>query len=201
MKNNSNKAILAGEVRTEPESYSCCGENFYSFYLAVKRDSGAEDVIPVNISQILIEKITVGDKLCFNGQVRTYNKLVDGKNKLIIVYFAQEVKDYVEDRNEVDLTGFFCKKPIFRTTPLGREICDVLLAVNRERGKSDYIPCIVWGRTAQHIGSLEVGAKANVQGRIQSRIYNKAVGYEVVQFTAYELSVNRIQEAIEEVVV
>lgn len=201
MKNKSNKVILAGEVKTTPESYNYLGEDFYEFQLAIKRESGTEDIIPVNISQYLVNKLTIGDKVCLIGQIRTYNKQIDGKNRLIIVFFAQEIKEYTQDENQVELVGYFCKKPIHRNTPLGRDICDILLAVNRERGKSDYIPCIVWGRTAAHIGTLGVGVKASLQGRLQSREYEKWNDEEKCYYTcvAYEVSANRIKEEIEEV--
>ena len=200
MKNINNKAVIAGTVVTEPACYDCCGENFYSFEVAVKRDSGVEDVLPVNVSQLLTEKITVGDKLKLEGQIRTYNKSVNGKNKLMKVFFGQELKDYEEETNQIELTGYFCKKPTHRTTPLGRDICDVLLAVNRERGKSDYIPCIIWGRTAAHIGTLDTGVKVSVKGRFQSREYEKknTDGTGTYKMIAYEVSVNRIAEVNEE---
>lgn len=200
MKNINNKAVIAGTVVTEPACYDCCGENFYSFEVAVKRDSGVEDVLPVNVSQLLTEKITVGDKLKLEGQIRTYNKSVNGKNKLMIVFFGQELKDYEEETNQIELTGYFCKKPTHRTTPLGRDICDVLLAVNRERGKSDYIPCIIWGRTAAHIGTLDTGVKVSVKGRFQRREYEKknTDGTGTYKMIAYEVSVNRIAEVNEE---
>ena len=192
MKNNNNKAIIAGTVVSEPACYECCGEEFYSFNVAVRRDSGKDDILPVNVSQLLTEKITVGDKLRFEGQIRTYNKAVDGKNKLMIVFFAQELKDYEEELNQIELTGYFCKKPMHRTTPLGRDICDVLLAVNRER--------IIWGRTAAHIGTLDTGIKVSVIGRFQSREYEKKneSGTGTYKKTAYEVSVNRISEVAEE---
>lgn len=201
MKNYSNNVTIAGEVRTNPETYNCCGENFYSFSVAVKRDSGVEDIIPVNVSHVLIKNVKVGDKVCLVGQIRTYNKSQDGKSRLIIILFVQSVKEYINDLNEVELTGYFCKNPVYRTTPLGRDICDIILAVNRERRKSDYVPCIVWGRTAALISNLNVGAKVNVQGRFQSRVYEKKTDDGNKKFTAYEVSINRIQEALEEVVV
>ncbi len=200
MKNINNRAVIAGTVVTESASYECCGERFYSFSISTKRDSGVEDILPVNISQFLIKKITVGDKLCLEGQVRTYNKIVNGKSRLIVVFFAQEVREYESDINQIELTGYFCKVPEYRVTPLGREICDILLAVNRERGKSDYVPCICWGRTAAHIATLNVGAKAAVVGRFQSREYEKkdAEGQVICKNTAYEVSVNRINEVMED---
>ena len=197
MINKNNKAFVAGEIITEPTEYECCGEKFYSFVLASARESGVKDEIPVNISVYLLKNAKQGDRVAIIGQIRTYNKSQDGKNKLIIKFFGQAIGDYTEDTNQVELTGHFCKKPNHRVTPLGRDICDVLLAVNRERGKSDYIPCIVWGRTAQHIGELSTGTKAIVAGRFQSRKYEKKVDGEVIQNVAYEVSVNRIADAEE----
>lgn len=193
-------AVIAGTVVTEPACYECFSESFYSFNIATKRDSGVEDIVPINISKFLIDKVTVGDKLCFKGQIRTYNKLENEKSRLIIVFFAQETQDYSTDMNSVDLVGYFCKQPEYRVTPLGREICDIMLAVNREHGRSDYIPCICWGRTAAHISTLSIGVKAAVAGRFQSREYEKKNenGQVICKNTAYEISVNRITEVKEE---
>lgn len=198
MKNN-NDAVLAGTVATEPAVYVCCGEEFYSFDLAIKRESGTEDIIPVNVSRYILKNVNIGEQVCLTGQIRAYNRVVEDKSRLIIVFFAKDVKDYEKDINTIYFTGTICKEPILRTTPLGRNICDILLAVNRERGKSDYIPCIIWGRTAIHIGQLTVGAKVAVEGRIQSRIYTKKLNEnESVERKALEVSVNRIQEAANE---
>ncbi len=153
MKNINNVAVIAGAVVTEPACYECCGENFYAFNIATKRDSGVDDILPVNISQFLINKINVGDKLCLEGQIRTYNKLENGKSRLYVVFFAQTIQEYSTDINNVELTGYFCKQPEYRITPRGREICDIMLAVNRERGKSDYVPVFV-GDEQQHIYPL-----------------------------------------------
>lgn len=192
---NINKARIAGEVTTEPKVYDCCGEQFYSFTLSAKRDSGTSDNVRVNISQYLLKSVNVGDKLQLSGQIRTYDKPTDGKNKLIVTFFAQAVEEYTRDINEVDLSGYFCKAPTFRMTPLGRSIADALLAVNRPRGKTDYIPLIVWGRTANHISELNVGAAVTVHGRLQSREYEKKQqDGSFVTMTAYEVSVNRISE-------
>ena len=120
--------------------------------------------------------------------------MVDGKSRLIVVFFALEVSEYKGNENEVELTGFFCKPPVHRTTPLGRDICDVLLAVNRDRQRSDYVPLIVWGRTARYIARLDVGARVRIKGRLQSRVYQKQTEQGVVEKTAYEVSVNRIEE-------
>ncbi len=198
MKNENNAATVAGMVATEPKRYDCCGELFYAFDLSVRRMSGAEDLIPVNMPVVLCDKVNVGDELCLVGQVRTYNKMVDGKSRLIVVFFALEVAEYKWNENEVELTGFFCKPPVHRTTPLGRDICDVLLAVNRDRQRSDYVPLIVWGRTARYIARLDVGARVRIKGRLQSRVYQKQTEQGVVEKTAYEVSVNRIEEVTDD---
>ena len=194
MKNENNAAMVAGMVATEPKKYDCCGEMFYAFDLSVMRMSGAIDLIPVNMPVVLCDEVNVGDELCLVGQVRTYNKMVDGKSRLIVVFFALEVSEYKGNENEVELTGFFCKPPVHRTTPLGRDICDVQIAVNRDRQKSDYIPLIIWGRTARLISRLDVGAHVNVKGRLQSRVYQKQTEQGVIEKTAYEVSVSRISE-------
>ncbi len=193
MKTKNNTALVGGKVSSTPKEFEFCGELFLEFDLTVERESGAEDIIPVNASKILVGDITVGDELCLLGQIRTYNKQVEGKSRLVVVFFALERQEYTGYVNEVTLTGYFCKKPQHRITPLGRDICDVLLAVNRERGKSDYIPLIVWGRTAICIGRLDVGERSTVIGRFQSRVYQKTTEQGVIERTAYEVSVSRIK--------
>lgn len=195
MKNKNNNAVLAGEVVTEPTNYDCCEETFCSFNLSVKRASGTADILTVNISKILVGNIKVGDKIRLEGQVRTYNRIIDGKSKLIIVFFAQEVTEYEKDVNEVELCGYICKTPVFRITPRSREICDALVAVNRERNYSDYIPCIIWGRTARLVSELNTGAQVRLSGRLQSREYEKKTDSGVEIRTAYEVSVSRIQDS------
>lgn len=196
---NINKARIAGTVTAELKAYECCGEQFYSFILSSKRDSDVCDNVRVNISQYLLKTVNVGDKIQLVGQIRTYDKMTDGKRKLIITFFAQAVEEYTRDINEVELTGSFCKVPTLRITPLGRTIADALIAVNRPRGKADYIPLIVWGRTASHISELGVGAVVMVQGRLQSREYQKKQpDGSFTTMTAYEVSVNRISEVAEE---
>lgn len=198
MKNENNAATVAGMVATEPKRYDCCGELFYAFDLSVRRMSGAEDLIPVNMPVVLCDEVNVGDELCLVGQVRTYNRVVDGKSRLFVVFFALETADYTDYINEIELTGFFCKPPVHRTTPLGRDICDVQIAVNRDRQKSDYIPLIIWGRTARLIARLDVGAHVNVKGRLQSRVYQKQTEQGVIEKTAYEVSVSRISEVTDD---
>lgn len=194
MKNENNAATVAGIVTTVPHKYDCCGEAFYAFDLSVKRDSGVEDLIPVNAPAIIVGNVQIGDGLALAGQIRTYNKVVNEKNKLIVVFFALMLEEYTGYKNEIELTGHFCKQPVHRTTPLGRDICDVLLAVDAEREKSYYIPLILWGRTAKFVGMLDVGTHAAIKGRLQSRKYQKKIGDETVEMTAYEVSVNRIGE-------
>ena len=198
MKNENNAAMVAGVVATEPKKYDCCGEMFYAFDLSVMRMSGAIDLIPVNMPVVLCEELNFGDRISLVGQVRTYNRVVDGKSRLFVVFFALETADYTDYINEIELTGFFCKPPVHRTTPLGRDICDAQIAVNRDRQKSDYIPLIIWGRTARLISRLDVGAHVNVKGRLQSRVYQKQTEQGVVEKTAYEVSVNRIKEVADD---
>lgn len=198
MKNENNAAMVAGVVATEPKKYDCCGEMFYAFDLSVMRMSGAIDLIPVNMPVVLCEEVNFGDRISLVGQVRTYNKVVDGKSRLFVVFFALETADYTEYINEIELTGFFCKPPVHRTTPLGRDICDAQIAVNRDRQKSDYIPLIIWGRTARLIARLDVGAHVNVKGRLQSRVYQKQTEQGVIEKTAYEVSVSRISEVTDD---
>lgn len=198
MKNENNVAMVAGVVATEPKRYDCCGEMFYAFDLSVMRMSGAIDLIPVNMPVVLCDELNFGDRISLVGQVRTYNRVVDGKSRLFVVFFALETADYTDYINEIELTGFFCKPPVHRTTPLGRDICDAQIAVNRDRQKSDYIPLIIWGRTARLISRLDVGAHVDVKGRLQSRVYQKQTEHGVIEKTAYEVSVSRISEVTDD---
>ncbi len=201
MKNN--KVTISGEVVSEPEfSHEVYNEGFYEFYLKVSRLSVAYDIIPVTISERLmkISNITVGSKVSGVGQFRSYNKLQDGKSKLLLTVFLREIVPYDEysNPNSIEITGYVCKEPIFRTTPFNREISDVLLAVNRSYNKSDYLPCIAWGRNARFVKEFVVGDKVNVSGRIQSREYQKKIDDEVVTRTAYEISLSKIELVKEE---
>lgn len=198
MKNENNAAMVAGVVATEPKKYDCCGEMFYAFDLSVMRMSGAIDLIPVNMPVVLCDELNFGDRISLVGQVRTYNRVVDGKSRLFVVFFALETADYTDYINEIELTGFFCKPPVHRTTPLGRDICDAQIAVDRDRQKSDYIPLIIWGRTARLISRLDVGAHVDVKGRLQSRVYQKQTEQGVIEKTAYEVSVSRISEVTDD---
>lgn len=195
---NNNKVELTGTVVSAPEfSHEVFGEGFYECILSVKRLSEQCDEIPITISERLLAErpIEVGEKISIEGQFRSYNKIVDDKSKLMLTVFVRDIVDIDEEKNPnmIEITGYICKPHIYRTTPFKREICDVLLAVNRAYNKSDYIPCITWGRNARFIKSIDVGSKIVITGRIQSRIYQKAVGEnEYVNKVAYEVSVNKI---------
>ncbi len=193
----NNKVFLMGTVKTEPAfSHEMYGEGFYDFFLSVPRLSGQEDVIPVTVSERLIkDPIKVGCKVALDGQFRSYNKLVDGRSKLMLTVFVRDFLEYDENSqnpNSVELNGFVCKEPIYRTTPFNREICDILLAVNRSYNKSDYIPCIAWGRNARFAHDVAVGTNVTVIGRIQSREYNKKLEDRIEVRVAYELSISKI---------
>lgn len=194
----SNKVFLRGEVVSEKRfSHEVYGEGFYETDLAVKRLSGQIDVIPVTVSERLMETndFSVGSTVSILGQFRSYNKMVDGKSKLLLTVFVREIVDGAEIKNpnSIVLSGFICKEPIYRTTPFNREIADVLIAVNRAYSKSDYLPCIAWGRNARFVKSLPVGEKVCISGRIQSREYQKKISdTETKTMTAYEISICKL---------
>lgn len=205
----NNYITLVGKVTGEKRlSHEIYGERFYIFDLEIPRLSGNSDIIPVTISERIItdEMLTQGKKLLVKGQFRSYNSYENEKNKLILTVFAKDIIEVNEEENtqnemvkkdvitnEVVLIGYICKKPIYRQTPFGREISDILLAVNRAYNKSDYIPCIAWGRNARFAGGLEVGSHLQICGRVQSREYTKKIGEEEVEKRiAYEVSVSKI---------
>lgn len=196
--NKSNKIELGGQILTKPVyTHELYGEGFYEFMLGVTRLSDYEDKVPITISEKLLKdvKFDVGSKISLKGQLRSYNKLVDGKSKLILTVFAREVGEFDSELNSniIEISGYICKPPIYRTTPFNREICDLLLAVNRAYNKSDYLPCIAWGRNARYIKDCVVGEKVFISGRIQSREYQKKLDNgAVISKTAYEVSVNKI---------
>ena len=218
----NNYLTLVGKVTGEKEfSHEIYGEKFYRFSLSIARLSGNADIIPITISERLItdETLTEGKKLLIKGQFRSYNSFENERNKLILTVFAKDVQELPENEeqevevegedgeiakkeemtNEVVLIGFVCKKPIYRQTPFGREIADLLLAVNRAYNKSDYIPTIAWGRNARFAGGLEVGSHLQICGRVQSREYTKKVDEESVEKrVAYEVSVSKIDLVEEE---
>ncbi len=198
LEKQNNKVFLCGKIVSQKVfSHEVYGEGFYEMNLAVKRLSGQEDILPVTVSERLIEKeaLDVGSTIAFYGQFRSYNKLVDGKSKLMLTVFVREIVNVLEPKNPnaIALIGYVCKTPTYRTTPFNREICDVLIAVNRAYNKSDYIPCIAWGRNARFVKNLCVGDKVALSGRIQSREYQKRFSDEDIRtLTAYEVSISRL---------
>ncbi len=200
----NNKAVVCGEIGSELVfSHEMFGEKFYEFNLKVSRLSDSFDIIPITVSERLLEdrSLQMGDTIKINGQFRSYNKLENEKSKLMLTMFLREFLDNTTDSetvNQIEIVGYVCKDPIYRTTPFNREICDVLLAVNRNYGKSDYIPCIAWGRNARFVKDFNVGEKIKVLGRIQSREYQKKLEDEVVTRTAYEVSLSRISKLSDE---
>lgn len=194
----NNRVTIAGEVVSDLVfSHETYGEKFYELSLKVARLSDIFDIIPVTISERLLmdNDIKLGSKIAGSGQFRSYNKLEDGKSKLMLTVFLRELLPYneVENSNTIDIVGYVCKEPVFRTTPFKREIADVLLAVNRSYNKSDYLPCIAWGRNARFVKNFEIGDKVSVSGRIQSREYQKKIGEELITKVAYEVSLNRVE--------
>lgn len=194
----NNQVSLSGEIVSEiAYSHEVFNEAFYCFTMSVERLSKEADLIPVTISEKLlaVKHLSSGNKVTIKGQFRSYNKQEENHSKLVLTVFVRELLDYDETLNPnlVNLQGFICKNPVYRTTPFNREITDVLIACNRAYNKSDYIPAIAWGRNARFVGSLPVGAKVNVSGRVQSRIYNKTLeSGEVVSKTAYEVSIFKV---------
>lgn len=194
----NNRVFLKGEVMEQPKfSHEAYGEGFYELKLKVKRLSDNYDVVPIIISEKLIynKDFDVGKVVSIHGQFRSFNKMEDCKSKLILNVFVRDVIELDDSLNPniVELSGFVCKPPVFRMTPFGREICDILVAVNRAYNKSDYLPCIVWGRNARFAKDLIVGQKIDIVGRIQSREYQKKISdFDTVTKTAYEISVNKI---------
>ena len=193
---NNNNVLIKGKIIKLPTySHSVMGEGFFEMYVEVKRLSDETDVLPVTISERLIEGFKLGDEIGISGQFRSYNKLEGEKSKLMLTIFVKELIDAndISAVNQINMVGYICKEPIYRTTPFGREICDVLLAVNRAYNKSDYLPCIAWGRNARFVKNLEVGEKVNIVGRIQSREYQKKIDENIVETkTAYEISITQI---------
>ena len=194
----NNKVFISGEIVSNAEfSHEVYGEGFYEMNVLVKRLSGQPDVLPVTISERLIEDkdLKIGVTINALGQFRSYNKLVDGKSKLMLTVFIRELVSYpvIKNPNSIVLVGYVCKPPVYRTTPFNREIADVLVAVNRSYNKSDYIPCIAWGRNARFAKNIAVGEKVALSGRIQSREYQKKISEtETKTLTAYEVSISKL---------
>ncbi len=197
---DNNVVEIGGKVISEMEfSHEIYEEKFYKFYIETKRMSEYTDKLPIIISERLFDlsELKIGDIVHIFGQFRSYNQLVNGKSKLVLSIFAKEIQKEDNDElltlNDADFTGYICKKPIYRVTPLGREIADVLLAVNRTYKKSDYIPCILWGRNAKFCEKAEIGSMIRINGRIQSRNYEKKQNDgTTVSKVAYEVSVSRL---------
>lgn len=194
---NNNKVYLSGAIASEPVfSHEVYGEGFYDLKLAVNRLSEQKDVLPVTISERLINyhNLTVGSEITLIGQFRSYNKIIDGRSKLMLTVFVRELVPYDEGKNPniIELKGYICKPPVYRTTPFNREICDILLAINRSYNKSDYLPTIAWGRNARYVKNLQVGEHVSVTGRIQSREYQKKTDDQNETRVAYEISVSKI---------
>ena len=192
----NNTALITWEICSPPVmSHSFKGENFYNMTVKVKRLSDVYDYITVTVQENMVPGLEEGKAVTVSGQYRSYNNYSGVGNKLILTLFANEITDETETENPntIYLNGFICKQPIYRTTPFGREITDIIVAVNRNFGKSDYIPCIAWGRNAKYAAGLNVGDNIEVWGRIQSRNYKKKITEEeIVEKTAYEVSVTRI---------
>lgn len=195
----NNRVFLSGRVAREPQySHELFGEGFYEFYIEVKRLSGQTDVLPVTVSERIMNgvELSEGSPVALSGQFRSYNKLENEHSKLMLTVFVRDFIPYdagEQNPNVVELNGYICKPPVYRTTPFNREICDVLLAVNRGYNKSDYIPCIAWGRNARFVRDAEVGLNVVIGGRIQSRKYNKKLDDDTIEErVAYELSVGKI---------
>lgn len=198
----NNYIMLVGKVTSEKKfSHEIYGESFFNFNLEIPRLSGISDIIPITISERLIANfdLSIGKQVVIEGQFRSYNSYEDTKSRLILTVFAKEIRERGEEEeikvpNEVQLVGHICRKPIYRKTPFGREIADILLAVNRAYSKSDYIPCIAWGRTARFCENMEVGTEVKLVGRVQSRQYEKKHEDGTVENkVAYEVSVGSLE--------
>ena len=200
----NNQVSIIGKVASSfAFSHQVFGEGFYLVDVLVKRLSDSEDRIPLMVSERLVDvsQDYEGEYIMVQGQFRSYNRHEEKKNRLVLSVFVRELS-FVEEAddsiktNQIFLDGYICKAPVYRKTPLGREIADLLLAVNRPYGKSDYIPCICWGRNARYASAFEVGGHVLLWGRIQSREYIKKLGEnETEKRTAYEVSVSKLEYA------
>lgn len=201
----TNMVKIVGKVVSDKEfSHEMYGEKFFVFGLEVPRLSSSVDILPITISERLLFNIDFHLEQCviIEGQLRSYNRYVDTNNKLVLTIFAREIytpsdeelQEILRKPNEIYLDGYICKKPVYRTTPFGREITDILLAVNRPYNKSDYIPCIAWGRNARFCENLQVGDHIKIWGRIQSREYQKRLPTgDVEAKIAFEVSLSKLE--------
>ena len=198
----NNQVVIMGEIVSDFSfSHEIFGEGFYMVDVKVPRLSDSNDIIPLMVSERLIdvEEDYCGQNIMVQGQFRSYNRHEERRNRLVLSVFAREI-EFVDETpessqtNQIFLDGFICKEPIYRKTPLGREIADLLIAVNRPYGKSDYIPCICWGRNARFASSFTVGTRCEIWGRIQSREYIKKLSEEDAEKrVAYEVSVSKLE--------
>ena len=204
---DNNQVTIAGEIMGGfTFSHDVFGEGFYVMDISVGRLSESNDIIPIMVSERLVDvkQDYTGMHAVINGQFRSYNRHEERKNRLVLSVFAREIffVEEVEESaksNQIYLDGYICKEPIYRKTPLGREIADVLLAVNRPYGKSDYIPCICWGRNARYANQFKVGERCAIWGRIQSREYMKKLSEtEIEKRVAFEVSVSKLELIDEE---
>lgn len=204
IKDDTNIVNLRGKIEDNLEfSHEIFGEKFYSTKIKINRLSDFYDVLPITISERLLQGIDLEEEKHVNiiGQLRSYNKNDGERNKLVLTVFVREIKPMEEDSkdpNSIYLDGYICKQPIYRKTPLGREITDLLVAINRPYNKSDYIPSIIWGRNAKFARNLKVGDRVQMWGRIQSRFYEKKIDENnTIKKVAYEVSVSKIKKVEE----
>ncbi|NLI90237.1 MAG: single-stranded DNA-binding protein [Epulopiscium sp.] len=198
---NNEVNVMGRVVEDLKFSHKVYGEGFYTFKIEVDRLSDSVDILPITISERLLPDIgnILGETVDILGQFRSYNQYDEGRNRLILTIFVLELKviksiEGERSKNSIVLDGYVCKDPVYRTTPFGREITDLLIAVNRSYHKSDYIPCISWGRNARYAQHLEVGNNIKVWGRIQSREYQKKFeNGEVETRIAYEMSISKME--------
>ena len=201
LKEDTNIVNLKGRIENNLEfSHEIFGEKFYTTKIKINRLSESYDMLPITVSERLLEEVNLEeDKLVkVTGQLRSYNKNIDNKNRLVLTIFARDIEVEEEDNkdpNNIFLDGYVCKEPVYRKTPLGREITDLLVAINRPYNKSDYIPSIVWGRNAKFAKNLKVGDRIQMWGRVQSRDYEKKLDNgEVEKRVAYEVSISKIKK-------
>lgn len=204
VKDDTNIVNLRGELQSELEfSHEIFGEKFYNTKININRLSDSYDTLPITISERLLEEVDFENNknVRIIGQLRSYNKNINNRNRLVLTIFAREIKaveDDTKDPNSIYLDGFICKDPIYRKTPLGREITDLLVAINRPYNKSDYIPSIVWGRNAKFAKNLRVGDRVQMWGRVQSREYEKKTDDgQILKKVAYEVSISKIKKTSE----
>lgn len=206
----NNQVTISGEIVSDFEfSHDVYKEGFYIAQLAVQRLREEKDIIPIMVSERLVDVKAdwIGQFVRISGQFRSYNRHEENRNRLVLSVFAREFEVWEEngvengalkprDENEIFLDGYIRKQPIYRKTPLDREIADILIAVNRPYGKTDYIPCIAWGRNAKFSSGLEVGTRLKVWGRIQSREYQKKISDDEYETrVAYEVSISKMDLA------